>query len=240
MDEATIRKQAASQAINLTISMVGGALDMKFPPGEDPTESREIMIAVLGRTVADLRVAAAKQENVIGWGSLVILKRPKKKPAWVKWVPGGFNVDPKGFEVDDDGRITRITRITRINWSRMTSENERTVAEVAKHLSNGRLVNWGGRRWSDEHIRRAILELNKAYRKQNPSFRRKNKWNVQPPTRWNVFYVLGMDDVEDQYTRRRASEAMKAGKRIIDITGSAPVDLTDAYQWAIYRVRWRS
>ena len=230
------QEKGASQAINLTINMVEEALKMKFRRGPIPTVSREIMIARLAREVADLRGAAANQENAIGWGSSVRLKRAKKKPAWVKWVPGGFNVDPKGFETDGDGRVTRVTRI---NWSRMTSENERTVAEVAKHLSNGRLVNWGGRGWRDEHIRRAILELNKAYRKQNPSFR-SAKWKAQPPTTWRVFYVLGMDDVEDRITRRSASEAMKAGKRIIDITGSTPVDLTDAYQWAIYRVRWRS
>ena len=208
---------------------------MKFPRGPRPKVSRKIMIARLAREVADLRGAAANQKNVIGWGSLVILKRAKKEPAWVKWVPGGFDVDPRGFDVDDDGRITRVTRI---DWSRMTTENERTVAEVAKHLSNGRLVNWGGRGWKDEHIRRAILELNKEYRKQNPSFRRKNKWNVQPPTRWNVFYVLGMDDLNDPYTRARAYDAVRAGKRIIDITGSVPVDLTVAYRWVMKIVRW--
>lgn len=230
MDQET----GASQAINLTIRMVEEALDMKFPRGPRPIVSREIMIARLAREVADLRGAAANQENVIGWGSTVILKRAKKPPVRVKWVSGGFNVDPRGFDMDADGRITQITRI---NWSRMTAGNERTVAEVAKRLSNGRLVDWGGKGWKDEHIRRAILELNKAYRKQNPSFR-SAKWKAQPPATWRVFYVLGMDDVRDPHTRKRASEAIKNGKRIIDITGSAPLDLTDAYQWAIYKIRW--
>ena len=232
MDQET----GASQAINKTIGMVGRALNMEFqfPPDAKPSEKRKIMIARLAREVAGLRGAAAIRKNVIGWGSTVILKRAKKPPVRVKWVPGGFSVDPMGFDVDADGRITRITRINR---SRMTPGNERTVAEVAKHLSNGRLVVWGNTGLRDEQIRRAILELDREYRNRNPSFKR-IKWNVQPPTKWRVFYVLGMEEVRYPDTRRRASEAMKAGKRIIDITGSAPVDLTDAYQWAIHKVRW--
>ena len=242
MDIATIEKRARSQAINLTISMVDDALklelELEFPPYATPSDRRKIMvarlvaefgdatakIAMLERTVADLRVAAAKQEDVIGWGSRVRLKRDKKKPVWVEFVPGGFNKDDAG-------------------WITMTPEFERTVDEVAGHLRNGRLVDWGGKGWRDEYIRRIMLQLNKAYRKQYPSFRRKDKWNVQPPTRWNVFYVLGMEDLEDPHTMRRVSKAMKAGKRIIDITGNAPVDLTDAYQWVVDkivsgRLRW--
>lgn len=211
-----IRKEAASQAINLTISMVGDALDMEFPPGGTPTESREIMLSMLGREVADLRVAAAEQENVIGWGSPVILKRAKKPPVRVVAVQGGYTKD-------DDGCVT------------MTPEFERMVDEVAKHLRNGRLVVLGITGWRDKHIRRLILDLDKTYRKQNPSFRG-TRWNVQPPASWKVFYVLGMEDIEDPHTMRRVSKAMKAGKRIIDITGSAPVDLTDAYQWVMGKI----
>ena len=215
MNIDTIERRAASQAINLTISMVGDALDMKFPPGETPTESREIMVSILGRTVADLRDAAAKQESVIGWGSQVILKGAKKPPARVEFV--------QGFKEDDDG------------WMTITSEFEMTVDEVATHLRNGRRVVWGGTGWRDEQIRRIILDLDKTYRKQDPSFSG-TKWNAQPPTRWKVFYVLGMEDTEDPHTMRRVSKAMKAGKRIIDITGSAPVDLTDAYQWVMSKI----
>ena len=171
-------------------------------------------IAMLERTVADLRVAAAaKQEDFIGWGSPVILKRAKKQPARVEWVLGGLNVD---------------------NWT-MTPEFKRTVDEVAKHLHNGRLVIWGSSGLRDEAMRLIILTLDKEYRKQNPSFRG-TKWNVQPPASWNVFYVLGMEDLEDPHTRGRVSKAIKSGKRIIDITGSAPVDLTDAYQWVAKKI----
>ena len=201
---------SASQAINKTISMVEAALKMKFPRVANPSESRQIMIDILARTVADLRDAAAEQENVIGWGSQVILKGPKKPPVRV-----GMS---GGIDVDDDG------------WITLTPEFEMTVDEVAKHLRNGRLVVWDSTGWGDEEIRRIVLRLDKAYRKQNPSFRG-TRWDVQPPTSWAVFYVLGMYDFEDQHTMRRVSRAMKAGKRIIDITGSTPVDLTDAYQW---------
>ena len=167
---------------------------------------------MLEREVADLRDASAKQENVIGWGSPVILKRAKKQPVWVEWVPG--------LRFDDDG------------WMTMTPEFERTVDEVAQRLRNGRRVVWGPTGWSDDYIRWVILTLDKAYRKQNPSFRG-TKWNAQPPASWEVFYVLGMEDLEDPHTVRRAIKAMVAGKRIIDITGSAPVDLTDAYRWVL-------
>ena len=214
MDQET----GASQAINKTIRMVREVANLKveFPSYATPSERREIVVSMLEREVSDLRDAAAKQENVIGWGSQVILKRAKKQPVWVEWVPG--------LRFDDDG------------WMTMTPEFERTVDEVAGHLRNGRLVDWGGKGWRDEYIRRIMLQLNKAYRKQYPSFRRKDKWNVQPPTRWNVFYVLGMEDLEDPHTMRRVSKAMKAGKRIIDITGSVPVDLTDAYQWVMSKI----
>ena len=205
---------------------------MEFPRDPTlPTVSRDNMvkglvaefgnatdkIAMLERTVADLRVAAAaKQEGFIGWGSPVILKRAKKRPAWVEYGSVGFNED-------DDG------------WMTMTPEFERTVDEVAKYLRNGRLVDWGGKGWRDEQIRRLILEFDKTYRKQNPSFRG-TRWNVHSPQGWEVFYVLGMDDFEDPHTRGRVSKAMKAGKRIIDITGSAPVDLTDACQWVMGKI----
>ena len=231
MNVATIEKRARSQAINKTISLVEVALGMEFPSDPTPTVSREMMIevlvaefrgatakiAMLERTVADLRVAvAAKQEYFIGWGSPVILKRAKKSPVWVKLV-----VD--GIARDADGRIT------------MTPEFEMTVDEVAKHLRNGRLVDWGGEGLRDEQIRRAILIFDKEYSKRNPRFRRP-RWNVQPPTKWEVFYVLGMDDIEDPHTRGRVSKAMKAGKRIIDITGNAPVDLTGAYRWVMGKI----
>lgn len=213
MDNATIEKRAASQAINKTISLVEEALKMKFPRVATPSESREIMIA-------ELRDATAKREDVredvTGWGSLVILKRAKKQPVWVEWVSGGLNVD-------DDG------------WVTTTPEFERAVDEVAEHLRNGRLVDWGGTGMRDEQIRRLILMLDKTYRKQNPSFRG-TKWDVQPPASWEVFYVLGMDDVEDLHTVERALKAMNTGKRIIDITGSAPVDLTDAYLWVVTKI----
>lgn len=213
MDNATIEKRAASQAINKTISLVEEALKMKFPRVATPSESREIMIA-------ELRDATAKREDVreyvTGWGSLVILKRAKKQPVWVEWVSGGLNVD-------DDG------------WVTTTPEFERAVDEVAEHLRNGRLVDWGGTGMRDEQIRRLILMLDKTYRKQNPSFRG-TKWDVQPPASWEVFYVLGMDDVEDLHTVARALKAMNTGKRIIDITGSAPVDLTDAYLWVVTKI----
>ena len=135
---------------------------------------------------------------------------------WVEWVSGGLNVD-------DDG------------WVTTTPEFERAVDEVAEHLRNGRLVDWGGTGMRDEQIRRLILMLDKTYRKQNPSFRG-TKWDVQPPASWDVFYVLGMDDVEDLHTVARALKAMNTGKRIIDITGSAPVDLTDAYLWVVTKI----
>ena len=142
----------------------------------------------------------------------MILKGAKRPPVWVEWAPG--------VNVDDDG------------WVAMTPEFERTVDEVATHLRNGRLVVWGGTGMRDEEIRRLILILDKAYRKQNPSFRG-TKWNVQPPASWEVFYVLGMDDLTDPHTMGRVSSAIKSGKRIIDITGSTPVDLTVAYQWFV-------
>ena len=230
MNEVT----GASKAINKTIRMVGEALNLKpeFPTGARPRVRRRIMvarlvaefgdatdkIATLERTIAELRDATAKQEYVIGWGSPVILKRAKKPPVWVELVEDGC-------VIHDDSRIT------------MTPEFERTVDEVAKHLRNGRLVDWGGRGWRDERIRWAILVFDKAHREQNPSFRG-TKWNVQPPASWKVFYVLGIEDLEDPHTMRRVSKAMKAGKRIIDITRTrdAPVDLTDACQWVMGKI----
>ena len=56
MDE----ERGASQAIYATIRMIEEALQMKFPRGGTPAESREIMIDILARTVADLRDAVAK------------------------------------------------------------------------------------------------------------------------------------------------------------------------------------
>lgn len=217
MDHAT----GASSAINLTILMVEEALKMKFPRRDIPTESRQIMIDILARTVADLRDVAAKQEAVIGWGSQVILKRAKKPPVWVECVPG--------IVADDDGFISLTPKF---KW---TPEFEGSVDEVAKHLRNGRLVVWGSTGLKDERIRGAILVFNKIYHKRNPSFRG-TRWDVQPPTSWKVFYVLGMDDIEDLRTPKGVSRALKAGKRIIDITGSAPVDLTDIYSWAAEKV----
>ena len=41
--EANIRKEAASQAIEKTIRTVEEALDIEFPRGTTPTESRELM-----------------------------------------------------------------------------------------------------------------------------------------------------------------------------------------------------
>ena len=107
MDITTIEKRARSEAINRTISLVDEALNLnlEFPPyATTPSDRREIMIArlvaeregatdkiaMLEREVADLRVAAAaKQEDFIGWGSPVILKRAKKSPARVEWLVGG-------------------------------------------------------------------------------------------------------------------------------------------------------
>ena len=186
-------------------------LKVEFPSYATPSERREIVVSMLEREVSDLRDVAANQENVIGWGSQVILKRAKKQPVWVEWVSGGL-------DVDDDG------------WVTTTPEFERTVDEVAQRLRNGRRVVWGPTGWSDDYIRWVILTLDKACRKQNPSFRG-TKWNAQPPASWEVFYVLGMDDLEDPHTMGRVVKARKAGKRIIDITGSAPVDLTNACLW---------
>ena len=58
MDE----ERGAYQAIYATIRMLEEALQMEFPRGCTPSESREIMVAILARTVADLRDAAAKNE----------------------------------------------------------------------------------------------------------------------------------------------------------------------------------
>ena len=50
MDIEAIKKKAASEAINNTISMVETALGMEFPSGDTPSESRENMINVLVAT----------------------------------------------------------------------------------------------------------------------------------------------------------------------------------------------
>ena len=43
-----IRKEAASQAIYVTIGMVEDALGVPFPRGQTPSESRELMLNILG------------------------------------------------------------------------------------------------------------------------------------------------------------------------------------------------
>ena len=43
-----IRKESASRAIHKTIEMLETELGIKFPRGSTPSESREIMIEIIG------------------------------------------------------------------------------------------------------------------------------------------------------------------------------------------------
>ena len=43
-----IRKEAASQAIHKTIKMLETELGIEFPRGNTPSESREIMVEIIG------------------------------------------------------------------------------------------------------------------------------------------------------------------------------------------------
>ncbi len=54
--EQRIRKEAASQAINKTIQLTGERLDIVFPPGVTPSDSRDIMIEILSRLLEESRL----------------------------------------------------------------------------------------------------------------------------------------------------------------------------------------
>lgn len=56
------QEKGAAIAINTTIRMVEEALQMEFPRGDTPSESRRIMIATLERLAAELRDATAQNE----------------------------------------------------------------------------------------------------------------------------------------------------------------------------------
>ena len=43
-----IRKESASQAIHKTIEMLETELGIRFPRGRTPSESREIMVEIIG------------------------------------------------------------------------------------------------------------------------------------------------------------------------------------------------
>lgn len=207
MSNSKIEKEAASKAINKTIGMVEDALKIEVPHADTPSERREIMITMLVATLTD----ATERGGSIGWGSSVKAKVAIRQPVWVEFV--------QGRGADADGRMT------------MTAEYERMLDEVAKHLHKGKkLVVLGETGWSDDYVRWILMKRNRTYREQNPAYRRKNRWNVQPPAEWNVFYVLGMDDLEDSHTRGLVARALKAGKRIIDISKIKPSDLTDDCQ----------
>ena len=207
---------AASSSIYYSIGKVEAALKMKFPRVHPPSQSREIMITMLVATLND----ATERGGQVGWGSPVRSEAEDviRTPVWVEWVPGEGT--------DGNGMMT------------MTPGYEKMLDEVAKHLRKGKnLVVLGEKGWSDDYIRWTLMTRDKTYRKQNPAYRRKSRWNVQPPAKWRVFYVLGTDDIEDPYTMGRVARALKSGKRIIDISKIKPRDLTQVYQSAVDKRR---
>lgn len=209
------KKEAASKAINRTITIVEDALGINVPRSSVPSISRETMVEML-KAGFRTPLVGCWCNQFVGWGSPVKLKGTKRSPVRVEFVPGFGKAGSGGAAITPELEM---------------SEFERMVDEVAKRLRNGRLVDWGGSGWSDDYIRFFIMTLNKIYREEIPSS--KNRWNVQSPSGWKVFYVLGRDDIEDTHTMGRIATAIKTGKRIIDITGSTPDDLTGYYKSAV-------
>ena len=210
-------KEAASKAINKTITIVEDALGIDVPRSSVPSISRATMVEML-KAGFRTPLAGCWCSQYMGWGSQVVR-------------PNGANCSPEWVGTPDayiDGNY---------RWKAMTPEFEKMLDEVAEHLSKGRLVDWGGKGWSDKSIRKTLIGLDKWYRKQNPSFK-KIRWDAQPPVDWEVFYVEGTSDINDSHTMGRVARVLRVGRRrIIDISGSVPVDLTDAYKSAVGKRR---
>lgn len=196
--------EGASQAINKTVTMVGDALGIDIPRSSVPSISRETMVEMLKEGFRSPSSADCWCNQLfVGWGSQVRLKR-EKTLVWVDDPDPTTN--PVGF----------LEAIDKVVW----------------HLRKGHLVDWGGEGDPDDVTRLLILRLDKWYRRQNPAYK-KIRWDAQPPSYWGVFYVDGMDDIDDDHNMKRVARALKAGKRIIDISGKYPDDLTAAYRRAL-------